>query len=208
VPISQLVLSSFSSASGGILLMWDRRVVEKIEVCGGEYVVACSFRNVEDDSTWAFEGVYGPNIDTRRRSLWDELTGLLSWWDLPWCIGGDFNVTHFPCERSGVAHLSLAMTKFSDFISEQGLMDLPLAGGRSRGPIILHGQGLIGFLFLLLGKLNILGSSIRGFLVCALITFLSSLSVAVSKRGKDLLSLRICGRRKGFVDRVRLLWAS
>jgi len=49
VPISQLVLSSFSSASGGILLMWDRRVVEKIEVCGGEYVVACSFRNVEDD---------------------------------------------------------------------------------------------------------------------------------------------------------------
>jgi len=49
--------------------MWDRRVVEKIEVCGGEYVVACSFRNVEDDSTWAFAVVYGPNIDTLRRSL-------------------------------------------------------------------------------------------------------------------------------------------
>jgi hypothetical protein len=30
-----------------------------------------------------------------RRLLWDELAGLLNWWDLPWCIGGDFNVTQF-----------------------------------------------------------------------------------------------------------------
>jgi hypothetical protein len=29
--------------------MWDRRVVEKIEVYVGEFVVACSFRNVTDD---------------------------------------------------------------------------------------------------------------------------------------------------------------
>jgi hypothetical protein len=35
-----------SGASGGILLMWDRRVVEKIEECVGRYVVACSFKNV------------------------------------------------------------------------------------------------------------------------------------------------------------------
>jgi hypothetical protein len=30
----------------GILLMWNRRVVEKIEVCVGEYVVACSLRTI------------------------------------------------------------------------------------------------------------------------------------------------------------------
>jgi hypothetical protein len=28
--------------------MWDRRVMEIFEVCVGEYVVACSFRNIED----------------------------------------------------------------------------------------------------------------------------------------------------------------
>jgi hypothetical protein len=72
-------------------------------------------------------------------------------------------------------------------------MDLPLTGGHSRGPIIPLSQGLIGFLFLWIGKLNILGSSRRGFLLCALTTFLSSLSMAVSKGGKYLLSLRICG---------------
>jgi hypothetical protein len=91
--------------------------------------VACSFRNIEDNLTWAFAGAYGPNLDCHRRSLWDELAGLLSWWDLPWCIGDDFNVIRFPYERLGVTSLSLMMMEFSDFISEQGLKDLPLARG-------------------------------------------------------------------------------
>lgn len=45
------------------------------------------------------------------------------------CIGGDFNVVRFPCGRLGVPLFSPMMTEFSDFISEQGLMGLPLAGG-------------------------------------------------------------------------------
>jgi len=118
-----------SGASSGILLMWDRRIVEKFEAHVGEFVVACSFRNCVDNFTWAFAGVYGPNLDPLRRSSWDELAGLLSFRDLPWCIGGDFNVIRFPCERSGVARISSAMTEFLDFILEHGLMDLPLAGG-------------------------------------------------------------------------------
>lgn len=58
-----------------------------------------------------------------------ELAGLLNCWNFPWCIGGNFNITRFTSERSGAAHLGSAMGEFSDFISEQGLMDLPLIGG-------------------------------------------------------------------------------
>jgi hypothetical protein len=54
-------------------------VVEKVKECAGEFPIACSFRNVEDQFTWAFAGVYGPNFDCDRRFLWDELLGLLSW---------------------------------------------------------------------------------------------------------------------------------
>ncbi|KAG2705942.1 hypothetical protein I3760_05G081100, partial [Carya illinoinensis] len=36
-------------ASGGILVMWDRRVMEKIEEFVGVYSVACSFRSMADD---------------------------------------------------------------------------------------------------------------------------------------------------------------
>ncbi len=72
-----------SRVSGRILLLWDKRVVETIEVYVEEYVVACSFKNIANDFTWAFVGVYGPNINSRRRSLWEELAGLFSWWDMP-----------------------------------------------------------------------------------------------------------------------------
>jgi hypothetical protein len=39
---------------------------------------------------------------------------------------GDFNVTRFPSERSGIARFCPTMMEFSDFIFEQSLMDLPL----------------------------------------------------------------------------------
>ena len=104
-------------------------MVEKVDVCVRAYTLAVSFKNVVDLSIWAFAGVYGPNREKDRRLLWDELASVLSWWNLPWCIGGDFNVTQFPSERSSGAHLDFAMMGFSYFIYEQGLMDLPLVGG-------------------------------------------------------------------------------
>jgi hypothetical protein len=29
------------------------------------------------------EGVFGPNDDGERSILWDEMAGLMSWWDMP-----------------------------------------------------------------------------------------------------------------------------
>jgi hypothetical protein len=42
-----MVLFRLQGASGNILLMWDRRVVEKLDGCAGEFLVAISFRNVK-----------------------------------------------------------------------------------------------------------------------------------------------------------------
>jgi hypothetical protein len=53
--------------SGGILLMWDRRVVEKLEECVGRYVVACAFKSVKEHFEWAFSGVYGPKDYVERK---------------------------------------------------------------------------------------------------------------------------------------------
>ena len=32
--------------------------------------------------------------------------GLYSWWNLPWCVGGDFNAIRFPSKYLGAEHLS------------------------------------------------------------------------------------------------------
>ena len=118
-----------NGAAGGILLMWDKRVVEKVDEAAGYYSLSCKFRNVLDQFEWIFTGVYGRNLDSERGLLWEELSGLLSWWDAPCCIGGDFNVVRFPHEKSGMVSFNFAMQEFNDFISECGLMDIHLEGG-------------------------------------------------------------------------------
>ena len=120
-------------ASGGILLMWDSQVVEKVGEAVGHFSVSCKFKNVGDQFEWAFTGVYGPNLNSRHRLMWEELTGLISWWDLPWCLGGDFNIIRFPSERLGAASFSRAMYGFSDFVSLHGVDGY----SDGRGPLFL-----------------------------------------------------------------------
>jgi hypothetical protein len=74
--------------------------------------------------------VYGPNNDGERSVLWDEMVGLISWWEMPWCFGGDFNAVRFPSERLGDFEFSAAMEEISEFIFVQRLVDLPLQGGQ------------------------------------------------------------------------------
>ena len=42
---------------GGVLVMWDRRMVEKIDEAVGRFSVSCKFKNVVDHFVWAFTGV-------------------------------------------------------------------------------------------------------------------------------------------------------
>ena len=116
-------------ASGGVLVMWDRTMVEKIDEAVGRFFVSCKFKNVVDNFVWTFTGVYGPNSNHDKRLLREELVGIQSWWNVPWCIGGDFNVVRFPSEQLGVDSFTSAMLDFSDFISDHNLIDFPLEGG-------------------------------------------------------------------------------
>ena len=116
-------------ASGGIILMWDRRIVQCIEEATGTYSISCRFREVASGFEWAFSGVYGPNRAVERSLMWEELAGVAAWWEVPWCVGGDFNVARYPTERLGSADFSPAMREFSDFIFSMGLIDLPMEGG-------------------------------------------------------------------------------
>jgi hypothetical protein len=84
---------------------------------------------VLDQRDWAFSGVYGPNINRERLTMWEELAGVASWWGVQWVVGGDFNAIKFPSERLGATHFTSSMHAFSDFISSYGLRDIPMEGG-------------------------------------------------------------------------------
>ena len=73
--------------------------------------------------------------------------GLYGWWNLPWCVGGDFNAICFPFERLGAENFTQGVYSFSDFISINGLMDIPLEGGSYTWSNSLSGSRIDRFLF-------------------------------------------------------------
>jgi hypothetical protein len=52
------MVTNSRSGAKGILIMWDNRVVEKVEDCVGDYTLAMSFRDVVDRLICAFAGVW------------------------------------------------------------------------------------------------------------------------------------------------------
>ena len=123
------VASNVEGASGGILILWDPRVLQLVEVDESRYSLSCKFWNIEDNFMWIFSGVYGPTSNKNRELLWEELGAIRVLWREPWCIGGDFNVIRFSNERNREGRISRTMIRFSQIIDELELKDVPLQGG-------------------------------------------------------------------------------
>ena len=109
--------------------MWDRRVLEKLEVLVGLFSMSIQWKGVVDGFIWACSRVYGSNDNNLRGDLWDELVDIQQYWNVPWCCFGNFNVVRFPSERRDGSQLTPVMEKFSEFVDDLNLIDLPLEGG-------------------------------------------------------------------------------
>jgi exonuclease III len=81
-PFTGWVTLPTASTSSGILLMWDKCIVDCLYVVVGTFSLSCKFLSVLDQFVWAFSGVYGPNADPDRNFLWEELSGIIRWWDV------------------------------------------------------------------------------------------------------------------------------
>ncbi|RVW13169.1 Transposon TX1 uncharacterized 149 kDa protein [Vitis vinifera] len=115
--------------AGGLLICWDKRLMEVVDWEEGQYSLSCRFKNVEDGTVWVFTGVYGPFIREAREGLWEELGAVRGIWDEPWCLGGDFNSTLYQGERNRQGRITPNMRRFAHIIDDLGLVDLPLQGG-------------------------------------------------------------------------------
>ena len=87
-------------STGGILVCWDKRSLEVMEMEVGKFSVSCRIRNMEDGLTWIFTGVYGPFSKDDKDCMWEELGAIRGSWDDLWCLGGNFNVILSQRERS------------------------------------------------------------------------------------------------------------
>ena len=108
-------------ASRGILIFWDNKVLELLELERGVFTISGRFRNVEDGFVWVFTGVYGPVLLREKEEFWEKLDAIKGLWDDPWCVGGDFNSIRFLGERRNGLNLTTEMRRFSEVIEEFSL---------------------------------------------------------------------------------------
>ena len=144
---------------GGVLLLWDKRVLEKLDSIVNQFSVSCLWKGVFDGMEWVGTGIYCPTNDLLRRNLWEELSSVHQTWSFPWCVFRDFNVVCFPSERLGCNRLTSHMTDFSDFIEASNLVTFLWEGVLTLGVVvqpIRRCLKLIGFLFLLIGRITTL----------------------------------------------------
>ncbi|XVF04129.1 hypothetical protein REPUB_Repub05bG0055500 [Reevesia pubescens] len=79
--------------------------------------------------TCGIGNVYAPNDDGERARFWEEFASILGCYDVPWILGGDFNVVRFPHEKKGLVLNQGPMNLFSEFIENLDFVDLPVTGG-------------------------------------------------------------------------------
>ena len=53
-------------AAGGILIFWDKRVIELVGMEVGFFSISCGFRNCANEFQWMFSSVYGPIVNEKR----------------------------------------------------------------------------------------------------------------------------------------------
>ena len=194
-PFSDWAVLDAVQSFRGVLLLWDKQVVEKIDVSVGRFSVSVLLRGVLDGFEWVCTGIYGPNADNRA-ALWEELPRVRTRWNKAWLLFGDFNVVRYPCERLGCDSFSPAMFAFSDFINRNCLVDLPLQGASFtwfQDSISSSMSRIDKTLSLQIGR-TILVMCLRGcFLVLFLIIVRFWWKLGMWVGGVVPLSLRICG---------------
>ena len=115
--------------TGGILLFWDKKIMELVDSETGLFSISCLFKMGEGGVLWMFSGVYGPVERNLKEIFWEELGSIRGWWEGPWCLGGDFNEILSPSERARGGNITPPMRRFAEIVNEMGLRDLPLQGG-------------------------------------------------------------------------------
>lgn len=115
--------------SGGILVMWDSRVMKVIDNLIGEFSVSIEVLK-EDDIKWWFTAIYGPCNPRQRESFWDELAGLRVICGGKWCLGGDFNVVRTLSKKLNSQSTTTSMRCFDSLINELELIDPPILNAK------------------------------------------------------------------------------
>jgi hypothetical protein len=120
-------------ASGGLLIVWDSKEVEVWSSGSQDHVLYIHGRFIRNNEEFYLFNIYAPCEPRAKQDLWVSLSARLQLLDGgKVCVCGDFIVVQNMEERWSQRGLSVTndFQHFSNFIDENGVIDLPLCGQR------------------------------------------------------------------------------
>ncbi|KAL2224589.1 UNVERIFIED_CONTAM: hypothetical protein Sindi_3044900 [Sesamum indicum] len=120
----------YSSVGNRIWIAWDENIVDVHILDSADQFIHCRVTNMADNESVIITVVYGASEVIDRRNLWTALETLSQQCsDIPWMVGGDFNVVRDLNEVSGISgDIRMATEEFNAGILEAGLIPLPMQG--------------------------------------------------------------------------------
>ncbi|XP_071712516.1 uncharacterized protein [Rutidosis leptorrhynchoides] len=94
------------------------------------HVLAFKGKWVGKDKETIIVNVYGPHKEEEKNGMWECLDNLMTYPNVDWVLGGDFNEVRYQSERLNTEFNERWAKYFNTFIENNRLVDIPLLGKR------------------------------------------------------------------------------
>ncbi|XP_028121762.1 uncharacterized protein LOC114318984 [Camellia sinensis] len=111
----------------GLLSIWNPNVFLLSDCyCNRNFLLLSSTSTVSFECV--FVNIYAPNDVVKRAKLWEFIISIRSFFQKPWCKGGDYNEIRFVAERRGCTRRDKGMQDFYNFVDKLEMVDIPMLG--------------------------------------------------------------------------------
>lgn len=113
------------NSSGGMIIAW-KRAFKLVAQWSTRHTITVRLQQTATGSFFTITNAYGPTVDSLKEGFITELSLAASLADSNWLLAGDFNLVRWLTDCSSCCSSFRLMELFNEFISQSGLMDVPL----------------------------------------------------------------------------------
>lgn len=113
------------NSAGGTFIVW-KKSFQLVSSWSTQHTLTVLLRHINTGSQFQVTNVYGPSEETLKQPFIRELRFMSSLIAFPWLLAGDFNLHRWLTDRSATMANFNLMELFNQFISEVGIMEVPL----------------------------------------------------------------------------------
>jgi hypothetical protein len=115
--------------SGGMLMGLNQGCFKIENIEDGDYRIKFVIKNKADGFQWALLSIYGAAQEEHRKHFLSELVrACTSYGDLPFLVGGDFNIIRNPSKKNNLRYNNKWPLLFNAIIETLNLRELELTG--------------------------------------------------------------------------------